>query len=234
MTAPPTHTHSTAHNILHAQHSQNNNSLWVSVCVLMKSHGLPDDELACCLRAHDDDCFFLPFLMPGTSSGLYATITSSGSGLLVPDFLSCPQLNEIRASKGEGAESSEPLKPLVEVLREAKEKKEQEFADRWKTMKTGVDMSHTHTHLAASLPCGDWCGVVWWGGACCCPPSCWCPWCCVHCVAGKNRPLDEDELQFLDEMAQAEASRARQQVEQERSELEEFRWGETEGAGGHR
>ncbi|PNH01801.1 hypothetical protein TSOC_012271 [Tetrabaena socialis] len=42
-------------------------------------------------------------------------------------------------------------------------------------------------------------------------------------LVGKNRPLDPEELQFLDTVAAAEAERERVQGEAERSELEAFR-----------
>lgn len=40
---------------------------------------------------------------------------------------------------------------------------------------------------------------------------------------GKNRPLEEDELHFLDSLAQAEQQRWKVEIEQEKAELESFR-----------
>ncbi len=54
---------------------------------------------------------------------------------------SSTQLEVIKAQRGGGSVDDgtmAPLKPLAEVLREAKEKKEQDFADKWKMMKTGA------------------------------------------------------------------------------------------------
>ncbi|GFH30294.1 hypothetical protein HaLaN_29119, partial [Haematococcus lacustris] len=43
--------------------------------------------------------------------------------------------------------------------------------------------------------------------------------------AGKNRPLDAEELDFLDNLAEAEAVRLRAQQAEEAAELAEFRQG---------
>lgn len=50
---------------------------------------------------------------------------------------------------------------------------------------------------------------------------------------GKNRPLDEEELQFFDTIAEAEALKRRQEEEEEAAELDSFRRlrQEQEGAG---
>ncbi len=41
--------------------------------------------------------------------------------------------------------------------------------------------------------------------------------------AGKNRPLDADELQFLDSVAAAEAAREREWAQLQQAELEAFK-----------
>lgn len=51
-----------------------------------------------------------------------------------------------------------------------------------------------------------------------------CSWLCdVVAWAGKNRPLDDDELQFMNELLREEAEKEYQKRRQEEAELEEFR-----------
>lgn len=42
-------------------------------------------------------------------------------------------------------------------------------------------------------------------------------------ATGKNRPLDEDELQFLDSLAEQESAAYRAQLEHENAEIESYR-----------
>eukprot|EP00891_Asterochloris_glomerata_P007736 jgi/Astpho2/7736/fgenesh1_pg.00116_%23_6_t len=111
-------------------------------------------------------------------------------------FITESELEELQASAG-GARDNEgviPNKPLAEVLREAKEAKEEAFQNQWKTMKQGK-------------PCHSCCILLRLLNK---QPN------------GKNRPLDEDELEFVDQILQQEQLKEKGQQLEESQQLEAF------------
>ncbi len=113
------------------------------------------------------------------------------------------QLEELkaagRARVEDGAVSVD--KSLAEVLAENKAKKDAEHKAKWEIMKQGknlTDAAHValhHTFIRNNNPC----------------------------FTGKNKPLDEDEVEFLDTVVQQQAAADRAARLEEQRELDAFR-----------
>lgn len=127
-----------------------------------------------------------------------------------------PQLEELKAAGAARVEDGAvPVdKSLAEILAENKAKEEAEFKAKLDLMKQGVCFNHATTDTrecaAAAAP---WFLV---GHCALATPT-------THNNAGKNRPLDEDEADFLGSVVQqaAEVERAVRMAEQQ--ELAAFR-----------
>lgn len=139
-------------------------------------------------------------------------------------------------------------RPLAEILAERKKAKQDAFDDQWKQMKTGkhvcaeqqqhgqgkgihvaaclceqVQQAPSHS-VATATPqpavpepvCAA--ALPFLAATCCCLPAL-----AFFLQAGKNRPLDADELEFLETLAQREADEQQRVMSQEQAELEEYR-----------
>jgi len=155
------------------------------------------------------------------------------------------QLDEIKAKRGGGGdgtdESGVPLRPLSEVLRENRDKKQQAFEDQWKQMKTGACRGCVQRHGCVQRQRRAEAGVMQQPGLPCCVSAAACttspradagggqgasvasPAQHLPRCAGKNRPLADEDLEFFDGLAEAEAARYREASQAERDELREFR-----------
>lgn len=136
------------------------------------------------------------------------------------NFITEKEQEELRAEQaGPAGESIVPEKPLAEVLAEAKQAKEDAFQAQWKQMKTGGPRA-LHSSFKLRLRCcwydSRTCAVLGRGpllhGAagevlisvtslavtlCMNGGETPVDKTCMSRTAGKNRPLDEEELQFL-------------------------------------
>lgn len=128
-----------------------------------------------------------------------------------PNVVVVLQLQEIKEATGgrgrveDGSVSQD--KPLAQILREQKEAKDAKFQEQWKQMKT-VSSSPVHTHRpSVQAPATDKRTAL-----------------TIHSclLQGKNRPLDEDEFEFLDHVAQAEAEQLQRVAEEEQAEIAAF------------
>lgn len=135
------------------------------------------------------------------------------------------QIQELQKEYGGNTEGSEPIKPLAHILLEAKQAKDEAFQNQWKQMKQGMA---TFDGLLCRAPC-NLCNLHSHTYTQQTFHTC-------HCIihralyrhapappdAGKNRPLDEEEVQFVDALEAARRGKEEAERQQELDALEAY------------